>query len=320
MKLRTRVVGALMAGALMGASGLAHAATDEDISAPGPLGLLKGTLTRAGNNAPVMLILPGSGPTDRDGNNPLGVKAATYKLLAEGLAAQGISSVRVDKRGLFASLAAVANGDSVTVDNYVQDTRNWMTSIQKQTGAHCVWLMGHSEGGLIALATAADNPAQICGVVLVATSGRRANDLLKAQMAKTPLSSQVNRIVDALASGQQVDVSAEPPRLRAMFRPSIQGFWISAFSYDPTDLIAKIKLPVMIMQGERDLQVGVEDAQKLKAADPAAKLVLLPDTNHVLKTVSSDIPRENLATYADPNLPLAPGVVDSIAGFIKKTP
>lgn len=69
-----------------------------------------------------MLIIPGSGPTDRDGNNLLGVKASTYRLLAHELAAKGVSSVRIDKRGMFASAAAVPDANAVTMKDYVRDT------------------------------------------------------------------------------------------------------------------------------------------------------------------------------------------------------
>jgi fermentation-respiration switch protein FrsA (DUF1100 family) len=85
---------------------------------------------------------------------------------------------------------------------------------------------------------------------------------------------------------------------------------------DPSQLIASVHTPILILQGERDIQVSAEDAQRLKAANPAARLVLLPDTNHVLKTVASDDRGANIATYADPGLPLGAAVVSSIADFI----
>jgi hypothetical protein len=78
-------------------------------------GALKGTmLSPASAGAPMLLIISGSGPTDRDDNNPLGVKAATYRLLAEGRATRDIGTVRIDKRGMFASSAEVADANAVT--------------------------------------------------------------------------------------------------------------------------------------------------------------------------------------------------------------
>ena len=108
------------------------------------------------------------------------------------------------------------------------------------------------------------------------------------------------------------------PALMRLFHPSVQGYLINAFSYDPAHLIAGVSKPVLVVQGQRDLQVGEGDARLLKQADPRASLVLLPDVNHVLKSVASDDRRANLATYADRGLPLAPGVIDAIAEFLAK--
>jgi hypothetical protein len=108
----------------------------------------------------------------------------------------------------------------------------------------------------------------------------------------------------------RVDVTGMHPGLLPLFAPQVRGFLIDAFAYDPARLIAAVSTPVLIVQGERDLQVGVEDAERLRAAAPNAELVLLPDANHVLKAVSSDDRRENARTYGDPSTPLAPGVAD----------
>jgi uncharacterized protein len=290
------------------------------VEAPGPADPLKGTmLAPASAGAPMMLIIPGSGPTDRDGNNPYGVKASTYRLLAEDLAARGIGTIRIDKRGMFASGAAVPDANAVTIEDYVTDVLAWTAAIRKRTSASCVWLLGHSEGGLIALA-AAQKVADICGLVLVSTAGRPLGEVLMEQLrsnpANAPILDQATAAIDALEAGKHVDVTGMDPALMPLFAPQVQGFIISVLSYDPAKLIATVSKPVLIIQGERDLQVGVADAERLKQAAPKAELVLLPNTNHVLKTVSSDNRRANFATYADPALPLAPGAVDAVVSFV----
>jgi pimeloyl-ACP methyl ester carboxylesterase len=290
------------------------------VEAPGPLGPLKGTmLAPAAHGAPMMLIIPGSGPTDRDGDNPLGVKAATYRLLAESLAARGIGTVRIDKRGMFASGAAVADANAVTLEDYAADVDAWAGVIRKQTGASCVWLLGHSEGGLVAL-VAAQESLNICGLALVSTPGRPVGEVLREQLranpANAPILAQAMAAIDSLEAGKRVDAASINPALAPLFRPQVQGFLIDVFARDPAKLVANVAKPVLIMQGRRDMQVSVADAERLKQAAPKAELALLADTNHVLKTVTSDDKRANGATYADPSLPLAPGVADAIADFV----
>jgi pimeloyl-ACP methyl ester carboxylesterase len=289
------------------------------VQAPGPLGPLKGTMLAPAGGAPMVLIIPGSGPTDRDGNNPLGVKASTYKLLAEGLAARDIGTVRIDKRGMFGSSAAVADGNAVTIDDYAADVEAWIAAIRKQTGVPCVWVLGHSEGGLVAL-DAAQKATDICGLVLVAAAGRPLGEVMRAQLksnpANAPILDQAMAALDALEAGKHVDVSNMHPALRQLFAPQVQDFLINELSYDPAKLIAAASKPVLIIQGRRDMQVSVADAERLKQAAPKAALVLLPDVNHVLKAVATDDRRANIAAYMDPTLPLAPGVVDAIANFL----
>ncbi len=135
---------------------VAAAAVAISMTAQGPQGPLAGTLLDAGAKTPLVLIIPGSGPTDRDGNNPMGVAAAPYRLLAEALAAKGVSSVRIDKRGLFGSKAAVLDPNNVTISDYATDTHKWVAAIRRQTGASCLFVLGHSEGALVALAAAQD--------------------------------------------------------------------------------------------------------------------------------------------------------------------
>jgi uncharacterized protein len=290
------------------------------VEAPGPLGPLKGTMLQpASDRLAMMLIIPGSGPTDRDGNNPLGVKGSTYRLLAEGLVGRGIGTVRIDKRGMFASGAAVADANAVTIDDYVADIGAWIDVTRKQTGVACVWLLGHSEGGLVALAAAQKLP-DICGLVLVSTAGRPLGEVLRTQLranpANAPILPQAMKAIESLEAGKRVDVAGMHPALMQLFAPQVQGFLIDVFSCDPAKLIAAVTQPVLIVQGQRDMQVGVADAQRLKDAAPEAELALLPDVNHVLKIVTSDNLRANAATYTDPSLPLAPAVAEAIATFI----
>ena len=302
---------AILAGAAIAAA---------PITAPGPNGPLEGTYVNAGKQAPVVLIVPGSGPTDRDGNNPAGITAAPYRLLAEALAGRGVSTVRIDKRGLFGSKAAIADPNKVTIADYATDVHSWIAAIRHETGAQCVWVLGHSEGALIALA-AAQQPRDMCGVILVSGAGRKLSDVIREQLRSNPANSPVldsaTDALDKLERGEHVDVTNMNPALLGLFRPQVQDFLIDDFRHDPAKLASAVTLPMLIVQGERDIQVSVADAKALAAAQPKAKLVLVPAMNHVLKDVATDDRAANVATYADPSLPVDETLVDAIAGFVK---
>lgn len=288
------------------------------VEAPGPSGPLKGTMLAPAGGGPVVLIIPGSGPTDRNGNSPAGISAAPYKLLAEGLAERGLTTVRIDKRGMFASAAATADANAVTIADYVEDIRSWAAVLRKEAGAPCIWLLGHSEGGLVALA-ARENP-DICGLVLVSAAGLPIGvvlrEQLKASPAFAPMLDRAFAAIERLEAGERVDTTGMPPQLTPLFYPGVQGFLISLLSYDPAKLIADYDGPVMIVQGGRDIQTSEQDARLLKSANGNARLVMVPDANHVLKSVATDDRAANVATYSDPSLPLAPGVVEAIADFV----
>ena len=280
-------------------------------------GTLEGTLAQG---TPAVLIVPGSGPTDRDGNSPLGITAQTYKLLAEALAQRGIASVRIDKRGMFGSAAAVPDPNDVTVDDYVADIESRADTISQASRGQCVWLLGHSEGGLMTMAAAAKDPSRYCGLLLVASVARNLGDVLRAQLAanpaNAPLLPEIDAIIAKLKAGESVPAAGMNPALVLLFAPQVQSFLGSVFRQEPAELIAAPDLPVLILNGTADLQTPAADARALASARPDATLVIVERVNHVLKQVPDDTRAANLATYADPDLPLAPGVVDAIVEVV----
>lgn len=295
-----------------------------EIALPAQPAPLHGTLLAPENAGAVAVILPGSGPTDRDGNSPMGVSASTYRLLAEGLAAQGIATVRIDKRGIAASAAAGPAETDLRFDAYVADARAWAAEAARRAGKPCAWLIGHSEGALIALKAVeggdAPESSKVCGLVLLSGAGRPAGVVIREQLAALPepMKTQAFSALTELEAGRTV--ADTPPALAALFRPSVQPYLISWLPLDPAALIAAYAGPVFIGQGTTDIQVSVADAQALAAADPQATLKLWDGVNHVLKTAPADR-AANIAAYSTPDLPLAPGVVEDVAAFIQaRTP
>ncbi|MEG6508019.1 alpha/beta fold hydrolase [Methyloligella sp. 2.7D] len=281
---------------------------------------MQGTLVLPQNRTkpPVVLIVPGSGLIDRDGNMP-GIQAATYRRLAHGLAAEGIGSLRIDKRGLFGSARAIRDPNAVTVKDYAADVVTWIGRIEEVADPSCVFLAGHSEGGLVALAAAGKLPS-LSGIILLAAPGRPMAEVLEAQLkanpANAPFLDEAMAALARLKTAERFAVDTMPPPLQLMFRNAIQDYWTDLFSYDPAVLAGRVSQPLLVVQGMEDLQIGETDARALAGASDRAELVLLPGVNHMLKPVAKSGFAENLAAYGDPELPLAPGVVGSIAAFV----
>jgi uncharacterized protein len=299
-------------------------AAETPLSIEGPSGVLQGTLAApdGGPKAPIAVIIPGSGPTDRDGNNPLGITAGSYRLLAEALAAKGVSTIRFDKRGMFGSSAASADANNVRMTDLADDVRAWGREAQKRTSAPCAWLIGHSEGSLVALITA-QRPEGICGLILVAGAGRKTGDILREQLkanpANAPLLADALAAISELEAGRHVEVSGMHPALAALFHPSVQGFVIDQMSYDPVQLLARYAGPVLVLQGTTDLQISMQDAQRLAGARPGVTMVTLEGVNHVLKIAPADR-ATNAATYGNSALPIAPSLVEAILSFLAQHP
>lgn len=292
------------------------------LTAPGPQGPLAGTLLDPGGARPVVVILPGSGPTDRDGNSPLGITAASYRLLAEALAGRGIATVRVDKRGMFGSAAALADANAVTIADYAADALGWAREAAARTGNRCAWLLGHSEGVLVALTAAAgaDPDGGLCGVILLEGPGRPLGTVLREQFRANPANAAILpaalAAIESLEGGRRVDAATLPPPLNLIFNDRVQPFLMDLMATDPAALARRVRLPMLIVSGARDLQIAEADAAALAAAQPAARTVRIDGMNHVLKLVDSDDRAANMAAYADPSRPVAPALVDAVADFI----
>lgn len=296
-------------------------ATSSEVQAEGPDGPLAGTLIAVNDKAPLVLIIPGSGPTDRDGNNRLGVSASSYRLLAEELALQGISTIRIDKRGMFGSVKATADGNNVSISDYVTDTNAWIDAVQKREPKRkCVWLLGHSEGGIVALVAAKGND-RVCGVIAVATPGRKLNEVLREQLnanpANAPILPDAMHAIDELEAGRKLDVSKMHPALQGLFAPTVQGFLISLFATDPAAFAGSMQQPLMIIQGGRDIQVAYTDAERMANSQPNAKLLKIDEMTHTLKEAKDGSRAAIIATYADANKPIDKRMVDAVTVFVK---
>jgi len=259
--------------------------------------ILKGTF-------PVALIIAGSGPTDRNGNNAQ-MKNNSLQMLAHELAAQGIASLRYDKRGIGKSASAMISEEKLRFENYVEDAKAWASELKADSRFRELIILGHSEGSLIGMLAC----EQADVFVSLAGAGRPIDVILKEQLAvqldgKKKLLRAANEGLSKLKEG--VLVEDAPVELFGLFRPSVQPYMISWMKYDPAVEISKLNIPIVIIQGSTDIQVSEEDARLLFEGHRLdSRLIIIEDMNHVLKIAPLDRTK-NIETYSNPELPLAP--------------
>lgn len=260
-----------------------------------------------------VLIIAGSGPTDRDGNQAM-MQNNSLRFLAEGWSDSGFSVLRIDKRGVGASASAAVQEADIRFTDFVADAVAWGHELQAHGYLNLV-LAGHSEGALIA-ALAAQQLSGVIGVLSLSGAGRPAAEVIRSQLMNQPKEVQewAFPVLDSLVQGKQVpEVS---PWLWTLFRPSVQPYLISWFALDPADELARLEVPVLVTQGDQDLQVTMEDAEILAQANKLSVLASITGMNHVLKQVIEGDVQDNVKSYTDPLRPIHPELLQRTLMFL----
>lgn len=277
---------------------------------------IKGTLcmpTGVSEKIPVLLLVAGSGPTDRNGNNSLGsVKSDAYLLFAHALAKKGIASVRYDKRAIGQSRPPGKINMAMLFQQEVQDIADWITQLRKDIRFSTIIVAGHSQGALMAVqvASKADKFISLNGL------GVKANQLLRDQLSAQPqfVLQKSLPILDSLEKG--LPATDIPPYLNTLFNPDLQLYWMSMFKVDPPEELSRLQIPALIIQGDNDIQVKVSDAETFVSKSPKARLLVLSGMNHLFKVVATD-KTANLRSYTDPKIPIDPALVNAVVTFIQ---
>lgn len=266
-------------------------------------------------NPPIVLIIAGSGPTDRDGNSK-GIPGKNNSLLqlADSLANHGIASLRYDKRGIGQSKVNNFSEENFIFADGIHDALVWFNFLKTKKYKK-IFIAGHSEGSLIGMSVAKE--VKVSGFISIAGAGRRIDEVLKEQLAGLPdsLKTEAFHNLDSLAIGKRIEHPNK--NLNALFRPSVQPYLISWLQYNPQTIIHSLTCPVLIIQGENDVQVKIEDANALAIAQPKAQLLLIKDMNHVLKEVKSENRNENIKAYSNPDLPVMAALIKGMVTFIQ---
>lgn len=265
---------------------------------------------------PLVIIIAGSGPTDMDGNT-LGseLQNNSLKMLAEGLATEGIASLRYDKRGIGKSQAAVMNEEQLRFEHYIDDAAAWADMFADDNRFSTIAIAGHSEGSLIGMVAAQKSKA-VKAYISIAGCGRPAYEVIEEQLKPQP--EQIQREAAAinreLREGRTVEMV--PSYLAALYRKSVQPYLISWYRYNPAKEIAKLRIPVLILQGDKDIQVSSRDAEILFAARMFSSYHIIRNMNHVLKHCESSEIIGQLDTYQNPDLPIKEELIEHIARFL----
>ncbi|MEO5942473.1 MAG: alpha/beta hydrolase [Ferruginibacter sp.] len=264
---------------------------------------------------PVVLMISGSGPTDRNCNSTAGFTCNSFKMLADSLLQFGIASLRYDKRGVGESKLAGGKEEDLRFEDYVNDAVDFVNLLKKDNRFSTVIILGHSEGSLIGMLAA--QKIKVSKYISVAGPGLPLPVILKKQISAQPkeIQDMCFPIIDSLANGYSV--KTVDPVLYSLFRPSLQPFIISLFKYDPALEIAKLSIPVAIIQGNTDIQVSEADAEKLHGAYPESEYHIIQSMSHILKDGPTDRAK-NYATYNSPTMPILSAFVQSVVTFIHK--
>lgn len=263
---------------------------------------------------PLVLMVSGSGPTDRNGNGP-GYKNDSLRLLAQALAEHNIASLRFDKRGIGASRSGQLDEASLSFEHRIGEVEAWLDKVRQDPRFSSITVLGHSEGALAGMIAARRAGAD--KFIAIAGPGAGLSATLRRQLApKLPpeLQEHSERILQRLENGQRSD--AVPAALLVLYRPSVQPYLISLFKYQPTAELAKLHIPVLILQGSADLQVEVADARQLAAAAPQAKTAIIDGMDHLLKHPGASS-EARLQSYNNDQLPISAELVAHITRFLQ---
>ena len=275
---------------------------------------IEGALLPASNKQKIVIIIAGSGPTDRNGNSIAGVNSNTYRLLAEALQKSNIASFRYDKRGIAKSSYKNFKEADLSFEDYINDAKEIFFYLKDSLGYKDIYFAGHSEGSLIGMIAAEQTTPK--GYISLAGVGRPIDLIITEQVtAQYPaIAKQTDSLFNILKIKGKID--SVPPYLLSIFRPSVQPYMVSWMKYNPVAEIKKLHLPILILQGTCDIQVKKAEADYLYNANNKASLKIIDGMTHTLKNAKAGCDDKDMKTYHDPTLPLNVELVRLLINFV----
>lgn len=263
----------------------------------------------------LLIIIPGSGPTDRNGNLQLARNNA-LRLLAEKLTASGIATFRYDKRVLTLLKRGGLEEEKLRFEDFVVDAVSTVNYFRDRTKYQNIYIVGHSQGSLVGMIAA--QQSTITGFISLAGPGQSIDATILSQIALQVPELKENAQEAFRQLKENGKVKSYSPALASIFRKESQPFMASWMQYIPTEEIKKLQTPVLIINGTNDVQVDTKEAEDLKQAKPDAKLVLINNMNHVLRIIEGTDALENTKSYNESKRPISQELIDVIINFVKK--
>lgn len=274
--------------------------------------LIEGTLLtpHTTKKPPLVMIIAGSGPTDRNGNQNF-LKSDNLKKLAEALVNNNVATFRYDKRTV-KQLKLGRLNDPVLFTDFVTDAQVVIKHFKKLNTFSKIIIVGHSQGSLVGMLASEHADAFIS----LAGAGQSIDQVILEQIKNTaPMYLEdTKKVFGILKSGKTT--SEYPLALSTFLGTEIQPFMMSWMQHNPQELLKNMSIPTLIINGTRDLQVSVSEAHLLAKAAPNAQLIEIENMNHVLVEVSDDS-LENYKSYSDASFALSEKLIESILLFIK---
>lgn len=285
----------------------------QEIEIPTKATTIKGTLTQPKplKKPPLVIIIPGSGPTDRNGNNAM-MKNNSLQLLAQELHKYNIASYRYDKNALH--YPKKAKVDTLRFETFIYEAKEVINHFKTKNTFSKIIVLGHSQGSLVGMSASKNNADAF---ISLAGAGESIDKTILTQIStQAPfLIEETQTILKELKAGNKVE--KVNPMLASLFNPSVQTFLSSWIKYQPEQEIKKLQIPILIINGTKDVQVAISNAKQLHKQQPKSKLVLIENMNHVLKEINGDT-TENMQSYNNPDIPISSELIKVITKFVEK--
>ena len=272
-----------------------------------------------------VLIVAGSGPTDRNGNSGQSLNTYAYKMLSDELVKGGVAVLRYDKRAIGLSrVKDPATIPNVVFGDFVDDAARCVDYLRGE-GFERVYVAGHSEGGEIALHLALREDVVVDGLVLLCCPGYAMDQILNAQLSAQLVPQHLGLMLTAttimqrIKAGESVPVESIPQELMSLFHPSVQPYLCSSMAFDPADLMTRVEQPVLVVSGGRDIQVTKDNAERLMKGAKRGEHIHYEHMTHILKDAdTSDRIQQLVTVYVNSKLPLTEGLSDAVLQFVKR--